>query len=80
MDDAFDRKANNVWRIHELTALMPHARLEGSGVWGVHPSGAGGRLNPEEAGRRLANYLRVLVLEALLALTVILWGYGYRLF
>ena len=55
VDDAFDRKANNVWRIHEVTALMPHARLEGSGVWGVHPSGAGGRLNPEDLAKRFVS-------------------------
>ena len=55
VDDAFDRNANNAWRIHELTALMPHAKLEGSGVWGVHPSGAGGRLDPEDLAKRFVS-------------------------
>lgn len=54
-DDTADRQAQNAWRIHELTASTPQARLSGSGMWGVHPSGAGGELQPADLAKRFVS-------------------------
>ncbi|MDO4769566.1 MAG: AsmA-like C-terminal region-containing protein, partial [Brachymonas sp.] len=59
VDDAVAHNARSAWRIHELTAQMPQARLQGSGVWGIRPAnvanGEGRGLNPADLARRFVS-------------------------
>ncbi|MDO4795480.1 MAG: AsmA-like C-terminal region-containing protein [Brachymonas sp.] len=59
VDDAGNHAARSAWRIHELTAQMPQARLQGSGVWGIRPAnvanGEGRGLNPADLARRFVS-------------------------
>ena len=55
VDDALDGSVHNAWRIHELTALMPQARLNGSGVWGIRSGDGGGKLDPADLARRFVS-------------------------
>lgn len=59
VDDAAEPSARSAWRIHELTAQMPQAKLQGSGVWGIRSAnaanGAGNGLNPADLARRFVS-------------------------
>lgn len=59
VDDAVAHTARSAWRIHELTAQMPQARLQGSGVWGIRPvnvtNGESNGLNPADLARRFVS-------------------------
>ena len=55
VDDTAERNTQHAWRIHELTASTPQTQLSGSGIWGVRPSGEGGRLQPADLAKRFVS-------------------------